>query len=72
MNWELIDEKVKNSIDLTEEEAKWLFERETPDDLQQLYDLAGEVNHRLNGASVSFIHNMNVNYTNICEYHCCE
>ncbi len=74
MNWELIEQKAKHSIDLTEEEAKWLLELNRPDDLAHLYDLAGEVNDRLNGRNVSFIHNMNVNYTNICEYHCtfCE
>ncbi len=74
MNWELIEQKVKHSIDLSEEEAKWLLELSDQKDLDHLYHLAGEVNERLNGKNVSFIHNMNVNYTNICEYHCtfCE
>lgn len=74
MNWGIIERKVKNSADLTEEEAKWLLERREVSDLEKIYSLAGEVNERLNGKSVSFIHNMNVNYTNICEYHCtfCE
>ena len=74
MNWEIIEHKAKHSIDLTEAEAKWLLERTEPSDLERLYALAGEVNERLNGRVVSFIHNMNVNYTNICEYHCtfCE
>ena len=74
MNWEIISDKVNHSIDLIEEEAKWLLEREDLADLTRLYSLANEVNERLNGKMVSFIHNMNVNYTNICEYHCsfCE
>ena len=61
-------------MDLTEAEAKWLLELEEPRDLARLYALAGEVNDHLNGRVVSFVHNMNVNYTNICEYHCtfCE
>ncbi|MBI4395107.1 MAG: 5-amino-6-(D-ribitylamino)uracil--L-tyrosine 4-hydroxyphenyl transferase CofH [Candidatus Omnitrophica bacterium] len=72
--WDTIEYKAKHSIDLTEEEAKWLLERQEPADLKRLYGLADEVNERLNGRVVSFIHNMNVNYTNICEYHCtfCE
>lgn len=74
MNWELIERKIKHSIDLNEEELKWLLDLSSPSDLTHLYDLAGELNERLNGRNVSFIHNMNVNYTNICEYHCtfCE
>ena len=74
MNWEMIEHKVKHSVSLTEEEAKWLLELSAPKDLERLYGLAYEVNERLNGKAVSFIHNMNVNYTNICEYHCtfCE
>ena len=74
MNWETIEYKTRHSADLSEEEAKWLFELKEPADLEHLYSLANEVNERLNGRNVSFIHNMNVNYTNICEYHCtfCE
>ncbi len=74
MNWETIEHKTKYLIDLTEEEAKWLLERQDSSDLKQLYNLANETNERINGRVVSFIHNMNVNYTNICEYHCtfCE
>jgi len=74
MSWEIIQHKAEHSIDLTEEEAKWLLELKDPSDLKQLYGLANAVNERINGHVVSFIHNMNVNYTNICEYHCtfCE
>src|SRR3990167_8889892 len=74
MNWEIIEHKTKQSTDLTEEEVKWLLERRETSDLERLYRLANEVNERLNGKAVSFVHNMNVNYTNICEYHCtfCE
>ena len=74
MNWELIERKVKESIDLTEADAEWLFGRAEASDLERLYRLADGANERLNGRVVSFIHNMNVNYTNICEYHCtfCE
>ncbi|MBI4367992.1 MAG: CofH family radical SAM protein [Candidatus Omnitrophica bacterium] len=74
MNWEIIEAKVKRSVDLTDEEAKWLLERRDSSDLKRLYALAGEMNEKLNGRTVSFIHNMNINYTNICEYHCtfCE
>ena len=74
MNWEIIEHRVNDSADLTEAEAKWLLEQAELSDLKRLYALADQVNQRLNGRVVSFIHNMNVNYTNICEYHCtfCE
>ncbi len=72
--WPVIEPKIKSFADLTEAELKWLLEIEDSADLNRLYDLANEVNFRLNGNTVSFIHNMNVNYTNICEYRCtfCE
>ncbi len=72
--WNDIERKAKNAVDLAEAEAEWLLERKEPEELERLYALAREVNERLNGRQVSFIHNMNVNYTNICEYHCtfCE
>src|SRR3989338_9620473 len=74
MNWETIEEKVARSTDLTESEAKWLLDLKQPSDLKRLYAFADRVNERVNGRDVSFVHNMNVNYTNICEYHCtfCE
>jgi 5-amino-6-(D-ribitylamino)uracil---L-tyrosine 4-hydroxyphenyl transferase len=74
VNWEIIEQKVRQSIDLTEAEAKWLIERTDSTELGRLYALANEVNLRLNGRAVSFIHNMNINCTNICEYRCtfCE
>ncbi len=72
--WNEIKSKIKDSVDLTDAELKWIFERSESADLERLYQLADEVNLRLNGNTVSFIHNMNVNYTNICEYRCtfCE
>ena len=72
--WNTIESKIKDSVDLTEAELKWLLERQAPEDLERLYRLADQVNLRLNGSVVSFVHNMNVNYTNICEYRCtfCE
>ncbi len=74
MNWNTIEHKAKHSIDLTEEEVLQLLELEDPSDFARLYALAGEVNERLNGRVVSFVHNMNINYTNLCGYHCsfCE
>lgn len=42
--------------------------------LESVYRAAGRLNRLLNHDRVSFIHNMNMNYTNICEYFCsfCE
>ena len=72
--WQTVEAKIKNSEDLTETECAWLFTLQSESDLAKLYHLANQVNLRLNGNQVSFIHNMNVNYTNICEYRCtfCE
>ena len=43
-------------------------------DIAPVFEAADRLNERLNGRRVSFIHNMNINYTNICEYFCsfCE
>lgn len=42
--------------------------------LEPVFLAADELNQKLNHGRVSFIHNMNMNYTNICEYFCsfCE
>ncbi len=74
MNWEILEHKAARSIDLNEEEVEQLLSLNRAEDLERLYVLANQVNERLNHGVVSFIHNMNVNYTNICEYLCtfCE
>jgi FO synthase subunit 2 len=43
---------------------------QSPQDRQTLYRLANELNLKLNGLTVSFVHNMNINYTNLCEEVC--
>lgn len=70
VNWEIIEEKSTNLVDLSEEEAHWLLERQSDMDLAKLYAFANYVNEKLNGPNVSFIHNMNINYTNFCDHHC--
>ncbi|PIQ85732.1 MAG: 7,8-didemethyl-8-hydroxy-5-deazariboflavin synthase subunit CofH [Candidatus Omnitrophica bacterium CG11_big_fil_rev_8_21_14_0_20_45_26] len=72
--WSFIESKINNQEDLSETELKWLLERESASELDHLYALANQANLRLNGHVVTFVHNMNVNYTNICEYRCtfCE
>ncbi|MBI4398583.1 MAG: 7,8-didemethyl-8-hydroxy-5-deazariboflavin synthase subunit CofH, partial [Candidatus Omnitrophica bacterium] len=65
-----IQSKASDHIDLTHEEALWLFEQQDASVLSEIYALAARVNHELNGDVVSFIHNMNFNYTNVCELYC--
>lgn len=74
MMWPTIESKIKDYASLSESELLWLLERKEESDLNRLYSLADFVNTRPNGNVVSFVHNMNVNYTNICEYRCtfCE
>jgi 5-amino-6-(D-ribitylamino)uracil---L-tyrosine 4-hydroxyphenyl transferase len=74
VNWDVLERKAGQSVDVTEAEAQWLLDLHERADLNRLYSLARDVNERLNGRNVSFIHNMNINCTNICEYHCtfCE
>lgn len=65
-----IQSKIQNHEDITNKEALFLFELEDEPRLRQVYALADEVNEELNHGVVSYIHNMNVNYTNICELYC--
>ncbi len=65
-----IKSKIQNRIDLTNSDALWLFELEDENTLREVYALADRVNEELNHGAVSFIHNMNFNYTNVCELYC--
>ena len=50
------------------EELLLLMKAEGPD--QTLLGLADELNTRVNGPYVTFVHNRNINYTNICVNNC--
>ncbi len=65
-----IKRKVLNHQDITNEEALYLFEIEDKELLQDVFDLANYINEEQNGNVVSFVHNMNINFTNVCELHC--
>ena len=65
-----ITSKIQNHIDLSNEEALWLFELEDEAQLREVYALADQVNEEKNHGVVSYIHNMNFNYTNVCELYC--
>jgi len=56
--------------ELSNRDALSLLNLQKPSDFGALLETARGVNHRLNGSQVSFIHNMNLNYTNICEFGC--
>jgi len=56
--------------ELSDLEALELLRSQDPEENRALLEAARRVNERLNGAVVSYIHNMNLNYTNICEFGC--
>lgn len=63
----LIEKKVKNSESINEEEALFLFENASLDELQKLADY---VKTRLHGKKVYYVNNRQINYTNICILKC--
>ncbi len=73
MNLEKILQDVLQGEELSNDAALYILGL-TGDEMVPVYHAANELNLRLNQNRVSFIHNMNMNYTNICEYFCsfCE
>jgi len=67
---EQIRSRILNREDLSNEETLWLFELEDESTLHEVYALANRVNDEWNHGVVSYIHNMNFNYTNLCELYC--
>lgn len=65
-----IRSQIQNHSDITNDEALWLFEQEDEKSLREIYALANQINEELNHGVVSYIHNMNFNYTNLCELYC--
>ena len=65
-----IRSKVENHLDITNEEALWLLELEDEAALREVYAIAEAINEEQNHGVVSYIHNMNFNYTNVCELYC--
>ncbi len=63
-------DSARSGKELLNQEALELLESQDPAVDQALLETACQVNQRLNGPRVSFIHNMNLNYTNICEFGC--
>jgi aminodeoxyfutalosine synthase len=64
---QLIESKVKNQERLTEQEALWLFQNAS---LDTLGALANESKQKLYGSKVYYVHNRQINYTNICVLKC--
>ena len=62
-----IRSKVENHLDITNEEALWLLELEDEAALREVYAIAEAINEEQNHGVVSYIHNTNFNYTNVCE-----
>jgi 7,8-didemethyl-8-hydroxy-5-deazariboflavin synthase CofH subunit len=56
--------------ELSDKDALYLLEITSPQHQEEILETARTINERLNGNVVSFVHNMNHNYTNICEFGC--
>jgi aminodeoxyfutalosine synthase len=67
MTAEKIEEKVRNSIRLSDDDALFLFEHP---DLIAVGELAAQANERKNGRRVFFNVNRHINHTNICVNRC--
>jgi len=65
-----IRDKVLNHTDITDEEALYLFQIQDESEVNEIYSLANGINLEQNQDVVSFVHNMNINFTNVCELHC--
>jgi len=68
MNTATILSEVSKGRTLSPEELCFLLRREK--DLDEILDVANQMNLAVNGDRVTFIHNRNINYTNICINHC--
>ncbi len=67
MTFKNIEEKVINSVRITDDEALFLFEHP---DLLEIGELAAFVNEKKNGRRVFFNVNRHLNHTNICVNRC--
>ena len=63
-------ESALRGAEISDREALLLLQSKDIKENQLLLATASQINERLNGAQVSFVHNMNLNYTNICEFGC--
>ena len=68
MNTATILKEVSKGRALSPEELRFLLRRE--DDTDEILDWANQMNLAVNGDRVTFVHNRNINYTNICINHC--
>jgi len=66
---ELILDRVSSGDSLGEREIVRLFEARGAD-YRSVVAAADELRRRMNGAAVGFVVNRNINYTNVCTYHC--
>lgn len=62
--------KALNGDDITLDEAKTLFDTKEESEVNDIKFTANEIRNRLVGDKVSYIINLNVNFTNICEANC--
>jgi len=65
-----ITDLINSKQDLSRLHLLWLLSQTGESELREIYALANEINRFQNGDRVSFVHNMNINYTNLCEEVC--
>lgn len=66
----ILNKVVDTDYYMSVNELEYLFNCTSTDDIELIRDTADSLNKRLNNNKVSYIHNLNVNFTNICDSYC--
>jgi 5-amino-6-(D-ribitylamino)uracil---L-tyrosine 4-hydroxyphenyl transferase len=69
MNFSIISSKILAGKEIDRKEGLFLL-RMNGGEEEELFALAGEMNHRINGNRVTYVKNRNLNFTNICLIKC--
>ena len=64
-----IIDRAQDGVELDNSEIVRLFQVHG-DDFEAVVDAADKLRHRVNGDTVTYAVNRNINYTNVCYYHC--
>lgn len=64
-----IIDRAQDGVELDNSEIVRLFQA-YGEDFQAVVDAADKLRHRVNGDTVTYAVNRNINYTNVCYYHC--
>ena len=64
-----IIDRAQDGVELDNSEIVRLFQAHG-DDFEAVVDAADKLRHRINGDTVTYAVNRNINYTNVCYFHC--